>query len=126
MFADKNGGLLDRRLYKEKAVICIFIQRCVSRPSPQFQSNQHNDYCIDQSIYFGQDQQRSLSKVCCEIKIKSRFCFKDIDVRITCSLRKNCSGINFKRPSKRCYELRRSTKIQSQILFFSNCRAWFY
>ena len=27
MFADKNGGLLDQRSYKEKAVICIFIQR---------------------------------------------------------------------------------------------------
>ena len=47
MFTDKNGELLDRRLYKEKAVICIFIQLCVGRPSPQFQSNQHNDqYCI--------------------------------------------------------------------------------
>ena len=43
MFGDKNGGILDRKLCKEKAVICIFIQRCVGLPSPQFQSNEHYD-----------------------------------------------------------------------------------
>ena len=52
------------------------------------------------SIAVGQDRRRSLSMRPNQDQLTVLLQRYNLDVRITCSGGKNCSGINFKRPSK--------------------------
>ena len=52
------------------------------------------------SIAVGQDRRRSLSMRPNQDQLTILLQRYNLDVRITCSGRKNSSGINFKRPSK--------------------------
>ena len=100
MFADINGGLLDRRLFKEKAVICIFIQRYVAGSSVTPVPKQSTIGIASISIAVSQDRRRSLSMRPNQDQLTVLLQRYNLDVRITCSGQKNCSGINFKHLSK--------------------------